>query len=159
MEAKGPHSLLDGELLFLGEIPRKTAFEKGFPQGYYREGEIEKWDPMEDDSAIVGHVAGRGLVVLSGCAHSGIVNTVNYAREVTGVEDVFVVMGGFHLTGEIFDPIIGPTVEALKELRPRYIVPTHCTGRKAAMELERQMPEQFLLNMSGTTMVFDRHLS
>lgn len=156
VEARDPHALLDGELLFLGEIPRRTAFEKGFPQGYYKEGEIEKWDPTEDDSAIVGHVQAKGLVVLSGCAHSGIINTVNYAKEVTGVNDVFAVMGGFHLTGATFEPIISPTVEALKALRPRYVVPAHCTGHKAAMELERQMPEQFLLNMSGTKMVFDR---
>lgn len=155
VETTAPHTLLDGELLFLGEIPRKTAFEKGFPQGYYTEGELERWDPTEDDSAIVGHVESKGLVILSGCAHSGIVNTVNYAKEVTGVDDVFVVMGGFHLTGAMFESSIGPTVEALKELHPRYIVPTHCTGHKAAMELERQMPEQFLLNMSGTRMVFE----
>jgi len=157
VEARAPHALIDGGLLFLGEIPRRTAFEKGFPHGYYKEGESEKWDPTEDDSAIVGHVQGKGLVVLSGCAHSGIVNTVNYAKEVTGVDDVFAVMGGFHLTGAVFEPIISPTVQALRMLHPRYVVPTHCTGRNASMELERQMPEQFLLNMSGTKMVFDRH--
>lgn len=152
--SRTPRALLDGALLFLGEIPRKTAFEKGFARAYYQEGGAEKWDPMEDDSAIVGHVRGKGLVVLSGCAHSGIVNTVNYAREVTGVDEVFVVMGGFHLTGAEFEPLIDPTTRAIRAMRPRYVVPTHCTGRKAVMEMERQMPEQFLLNMSGTRMVF-----
>ena len=93
-------------------------------------------------------------MVLSGCAHSGIVNTVAYAREVTGVERVFAVMGGFHLTGADFEPIIETTTEALKAFDPRYIVPTHCTGRKASMHIEREMPDQFLLNMSGTKMVF-----
>jgi len=63
-------------------------------------------------------------------------------------------MGGFHLTGPDFEPIIAKTTEALKEINPRYIVPTHCTGRKAAMHIEREMPEEFLLNMSGTKMVF-----
>jgi 7,8-dihydropterin-6-yl-methyl-4-(beta-D-ribofuranosyl)aminobenzene 5'-phosphate synthase len=92
--------------------------------------------------------------VLSGCAHSGIVNTVAYAREVTGVDPVYAVMGGFHLTGADFEPIIGRTTEALIALNPRYIVPTHCTGRKASMHIEREMPEKFLLNMSGTKMVF-----
>ena len=87
-------------------------------------------------------------------SHSGIINTVNYAREVTGVEDVFVVMGGFHLTGADFEPIIGPTTDALKALNPQYVVPTHCTGRKAIMHLEKEMPDNFLLNMSGTKMVF-----
>jgi 7,8-dihydropterin-6-yl-methyl-4-(beta-D-ribofuranosyl)aminobenzene 5'-phosphate synthase len=149
-----PRLLLGGRLLFLGEIPRKTGFEKGMLKARYEESGAEKFDPIEDDSAVVAHVRGKGLVILSGCAHSGIVNTVAYAREVTGVEPIFVVMGGFHLTGADFEPIIENTTEALKAFNPRYVVPTHCTGRKASMHIEREMPENFLLNMSGTKMVF-----
>ncbi len=148
-------SLLDGALLYLGEIPRKTEFEKGFPRMYYEDDGVEKWDPIEDDTAIVAHVKGKGLVILSGCAHAGIVNTVRYAQEVTGVDAIHAVMGGFHLTGTDFEPVIEPTVEALKELNPRYVIPTHCTGRKAIMRIEKAMPESFLLNMSGTNMVFE----
>jgi 7,8-dihydropterin-6-yl-methyl-4-(beta-D-ribofuranosyl)aminobenzene 5'-phosphate synthase len=154
VQARTPHVLLDETLLFLGEIPRRTDFEKGILRARYEEEGREKFDPIEDDSAVVAHVKGKGLVVLSGCAHSGIVNTVAYACEVTGVEQVFVVMGGFHLTGADFEPIIGKTTEALKAFNPRYIVPTHCTGRKASIHIEHEMPEQFLLNMSGTKMVF-----
>jgi 7,8-dihydropterin-6-yl-methyl-4-(beta-D-ribofuranosyl)aminobenzene 5'-phosphate synthase len=149
-----PRSLLCDTLLFLGEVPKRTEFEKGMLKARYEEGGSEKFDPLEDDSAVVAHVKGKGLVVLSGCAHSGIVNTVAYARDVTGVEPVYAVMGGFHLTGADFEPIIGRTTEALKAFNPRYIVPTHCTGRKASMHIERKMPEKFLLNMSGTKMVF-----
>ena len=152
--SRTPRFLLDDALLFLGEIPRRTEFEKGMLKARYEEEGAEKFDPLEDDSAVVAHVKGKGLVVLSGCAHSGIVNTVAYAREVTGVDPVFVVMGGFHLTGADFEPIIGKTTEALKALNPRYIVPTHCTGRKASMHIEREMPDKFLLNMSGTRIVF-----
>ena len=147
--------LLGGALLYLGEIPRRTEFEKGFPRMYYDDKGEEKWDPIEDDTAVVAHVRGKGLVILSGCAHAGIINTVKYAKEVTGVETIHAVMGGFHLTGADFEPVIGPTVEALKALNPRYVVPTHCTGRKAIMQIEREMPESFLLNMSGTNMVFE----
>jgi 7,8-dihydropterin-6-yl-methyl-4-(beta-D-ribofuranosyl)aminobenzene 5'-phosphate synthase len=149
-----PRLLLDGMLLFLGEVPKRTDFERGMMKARYEEGGAEKFDPVEDDSAVVAHVGGKGLVVLSGCAHSGIVNTVAHAREVTGVGEVFAVMGGFHLTGADFEPIIGRTTDALKALNPRYIVPTHCTGRKASVHIEREMPESFLLNMSGTKMVF-----
>lgn len=149
-----PRALLGDTLLFLGEIPRRTEFEKGMLKARYEEKGAEKFDPIEDDSAVVAHVKGKGLVVLSGCAHSGIVNTVAYAREVTGIGEVFAVMGGFHLTGADFEPIIGKTTDALKALNPRYIVPTHCTGRKASMHIEREMAENFLLNMSGTRMVF-----
>jgi len=152
--SRTPRPLLGDTLLFLGEVPKRTEFEKGMLKARYEESGTEKFDPIEDDSAVVAHVKGKGLVVLSGCAHSGIVNTVAYAREVTGVHPVYAVMGGFHLTGADFEPIIGRTTEALKALNPRYIVPTHCTGRKASMHIEREMPEEFLLNMSGTKMVF-----
>ena len=64
-------------------------------------------------------------------------------------------MGGFHLTKADFEPIIEPTTRALKALGPEYVIPTHCTGRKATMYLEKEMPDQFLLNMSGTRMVFE----
>ena len=154
LESKEPYPMLDHRILFLGEIPKKTDFEKGFPRMYYDENDEAKWDPIEEDSAIVANVRGKGLVILSGCAHSGIVNTVEYAREVTGIDNVFVVMGGFHLTGADFEPIIEPTSKALKVVNPQYIVPTHCTGRKAVMHLEKEMPDKFLLNMSGTKMVF-----
>jgi 7,8-dihydropterin-6-yl-methyl-4-(beta-D-ribofuranosyl)aminobenzene 5'-phosphate synthase len=146
--------MLDGALLFLGEIPRRTDFEKGMLRARYEEEGREKFDPIEDDSAVVAHVKGKGLVVLSGCAHSGIVNTVAYAREITEVDEIFAIMGGFHLTGADFEPIIERTTQALKAFNPRYIVPAHCTGRKASMHIEREMPEEFLLNMSGTRMVF-----
>jgi 7,8-dihydropterin-6-yl-methyl-4-(beta-D-ribofuranosyl)aminobenzene 5'-phosphate synthase len=154
VESEKPRMLLDDTVLFLGEVPKQTEFEKGFPKMHFDEDGESKWDPIEEDSAIVVHVKGKGLVVLSGCAHSGIINTVNYARQVTAVEDLFVVMGGFHLTGADFEPIIGPTTDALKTLNPQYVVPTHCTGRKAVMHLEKEMPDNFLLNMSGTRMVF-----
>ncbi len=149
-----PRLLLDDCVLFLGEIPKQTDFEKGFPRMHYDGDGESRWDPIEEDTAIVMNVRGKGLVVLSGCAHSGIINTVKYAREATGVEDLFVVMGGFHLTGADFEPIIAQTAETLKTLNPQYVVPTHCTGRKAIMHLEKEMPEKFLLNMSGTRMVF-----
>jgi len=155
VKTKECKALLDGTLLYLGEIPRRTEFEKGFPRMFYDDDGEEKWDPIEDDTAIVAHVKGKGLVILSGCAHAGIINTVRYAQEVTGVDSVYVVMGGFHLTGADFEPIIEPTVKALKNLNPAYVVPTHCTGRKAIMHIEKEMPEEFLLNMSGTKMVFE----
>ena len=154
VESREPRILLDDSVLFLGEIPRQTEFEKGFPRMYYNEDGETKWDPIEDDSAIVANVKRKGLVILSGCAHSGIINTVKYARELSGVDSVFVVMGGFHLTGADFEPIIEPTTEALKRFNPQYVVPTHCTGRKAVIHLEKEMPDRFLLNMSGTKIVF-----
>jgi len=153
-ETTGPLPLLDGTLLFLGQIPRRTDFEKGAPSLCYEENGQEKKDTFEDDTAVVVNVKDKGLVVLSGCAHAGIVNTVWQAREVTGVDKVFAVMGGFHLGGPDQAPVIAPTIAALKEINPDYIVPTHCTGRKAVMQIEAAMPAQFILNMSGTRLTF-----
>ena len=73
---------------------------------------------------------------------------------VTGIQKVHAVIGGFHLTGPVFEPIIGQTVQEFKKIGPNYIVPTHCTGRKAAQTIEREMPEAFVLNMSGTKLTF-----
>jgi 7,8-dihydropterin-6-yl-methyl-4-(beta-D-ribofuranosyl)aminobenzene 5'-phosphate synthase len=142
-------------LAFLGELPRRTAFERGMGKARYREeGGRETFDAIEDDSAVVAHVRGRRLVVLSGCAHSGIVNTVRHVREATGVDRVFAIMGGFHLTSAAFEGAVEPTIEALRGFAPRCIVPTHCTGRRTVARIEQAMPEQFLLDMSGTKMVF-----
>lgn len=154
IEAKGPETLLDGDVGFLGEIERVTDFEKGFPIAFFQEDAVEKWDPIEDDTAVVMNLKGKGLVVLSGCAHSGVVNTVRYAKAVTGVEKVHAIMGGFHLSGPFFEPIVGRTTEELQKLAPDYIIPTHCTGRKAIMHMENAMPGQFILNMSGTKLTF-----
>ena len=65
------------------------------------------------------------------------------------------VLGGFHLTGPAFDPIIKPTIEGMKKIGPDYIAPTHCTGWKAVNEFAREMPDPFLLNCVGTTYVFE----
>ena len=154
VESVDPYPLLDGWGLFLGEIPRVTDFELGAPSLFYQEEGREIQDTFEDDTAVVFNVAGQGLVVLSGCAHSGIVNTTLYARQVTGVDKVLAVMGGFHLTGPDQEPKIAPTTSALKDLAPKWVIPTHCTGRKAVQTIEQELGNSFLLNMSGTTMTF-----
>jgi 7,8-dihydropterin-6-yl-methyl-4-(beta-D-ribofuranosyl)aminobenzene 5'-phosphate synthase len=96
----------------------------------------------------------KGLVILSGCAHAGIINTVQYAIEVTGIDKIHAVMGGFHLSGPFFETIIDRTTQELQNLHPTFVIPTHCTGRKAIMAIEKQMPNQFILNMAGTKLTF-----
>lgn len=154
IETRMPYPLLGGRALFLGEVRRETAYEKGMPMAHFDDRGSEKWDPIEEDSALVMRLKGKGLIVLSGCAHSGIINTVNFAREVTGIKRVHAVMGGFHLAGPAFEPAIGKTADALKKIGPDYIIPCHCTGRKAIMAIEKKLPDQFLLNMAGTTLTF-----
>jgi 7,8-dihydropterin-6-yl-methyl-4-(beta-D-ribofuranosyl)aminobenzene 5'-phosphate synthase len=107
-----------------------------------------------DDQAIVIHIKGRGLIIISGCAHAGIVNTVEYAKKITGVHSVCAVMGGFHLTGPVFEPRINSTIDAMKAANPDYIIPMHCTGWKAINSFMASMPEKCILNTVGTTYVF-----
>ena len=150
-----PTVLADGQILFLGEIERVTGFEKGMPNAFYTADDGEYlWDPLVDDTALAVNVAGKGLVVLSGCAHSGIVNTVKHAMKLSGVDKVHAVIGGFHLSGSAFAQIIDPTVAALAGLSPDFVVPTHCTGRNAGLAFERKFGEKFLVNMSGTALTF-----
>ena len=91
----------------------------------------------------------RDLVVLSSCAHRGIVNTVKHAQKMTGIEKVHLVMGGFHLTGAKPE-IIQKTIADIKAINPDYIVPTHCTGFEAISAFAREMPDRFILNTAGT---------
>jgi hypothetical protein len=148
-------TMLIGEhALVTGQIPRTTPFEKGSPnQSALIDG---KWQPdpwIHDDQAIVINVKDKGLVVLTGCGHAGVVNTLKCARDMTGVNQIHAVIGGFHLTGPIFEPIIEPTVQALKDFNPSVIVPQHCTGWKATHLIAREFPDAFTPNSVGTTMV------
>jgi 7,8-dihydropterin-6-yl-methyl-4-(beta-D-ribofuranosyl)aminobenzene 5'-phosphate synthase len=143
-----------GTALALGEVERVTDFESGF--GWAEVKEEEGWvkDPFRDDQGIVFNVKGKGLVVIGGCSHAGIINTVKYAQKAAGISDVYAVMGGFHLTGPMFEPIIQPTIDAMKELDPAFVMPMHCTGWKAINRFAQEMPDQFFLTSVGTSYVF-----
>ncbi len=151
VERPEPSFLFAGSVLVTGEVPRTTDFEEGFAiHQALRNG---RWEPdplILDDQALVVHVAGRGLVVVTGCGHAGVVNVVRYARALTGVERVHAVLGGFHLTGALFEPVIGPTVDALGALAPDVVVPAHCTGWRAMHELANRLPAAFVPNAVGT---------
>ncbi|HKZ24546.1 MAG TPA: MBL fold metallo-hydrolase, partial [Acidimicrobiia bacterium] len=95
-------------------------------------------------------VRDKGLVVLTGCGHAGIVNIVRYAKKLTGVDTVYAVIGGFHLTGGLFEPIIPQTVAALAKFSPRVVVPAHCTGWKATQRIAAVLADAFLPGSVGT---------
>jgi 7,8-dihydropterin-6-yl-methyl-4-(beta-D-ribofuranosyl)aminobenzene 5'-phosphate synthase len=154
LQRKKPSTLAAGHLLVTGEVERTTPFEKGFPGMEALIGNRWTHDPIRDDQALVINVRDRGLVVISGCAHAGIINTVEYAKKITSVDKVHVVMGGFHLTGPLIEPVIQPTIDAMKRIDPDYIVPMHCTGWNAINRFAEEMPGRFILNTVGTTYVF-----
>jgi 7,8-dihydropterin-6-yl-methyl-4-(beta-D-ribofuranosyl)aminobenzene 5'-phosphate synthase len=138
-----------------GETERKNDFETGFTWPEVKRNGEWITDPFSDDLSIAISVKEKGLVVLGGCSHKGIINIIDREKEVTDIEKVHAVIGGFHLTGPQFEPIISKTVEEMKKRGPDYIVPMHCTGWEAMTAFQKEMPEQFLLNTVGTTFVFD----
>jgi 7,8-dihydropterin-6-yl-methyl-4-(beta-D-ribofuranosyl)aminobenzene 5'-phosphate synthase len=155
VQSSDPSLRLDHRILVTGEIPRTNDFEKGFPIHFAEiDGRMENDPLIQDDQALVLDVKDKGLVVLTGCGHSGIINTIKYAKELTGRDTIYAVMGGMHLTGGIFEQIIPRTVEELRILKSRFLVPCHCTGLKAVNEIMRTSPEAFIQNSVGTTYVF-----
>ncbi len=97
------------------------------------------------------HVRGRGLVVLTGCGHAGAVNIARHAMWLTGVDRLHALLGGFHLTGPAFEPVIEPTVDAFVDMAPDVLVPAHCTGWKAQHRLAAALPSAFVPNAVGTS--------
>ncbi len=151
IEERQPSLVLDGALLITGEVERTTEFERGFPiHQAFRDGEWQSDPLILDDQAAVLNVRDKGLAVLTGCGHAGIVNIVRYAQKLTGVDRVYAVIGGFHLNGPLFEPIIPDTCEALAELAPEVIVPAHCTGWRATHLLAATFPDAFIQNSVGT---------
>ena len=150
MEATRPTVLAGGHMATLTEIPRQVDFEKGMPTTYYRKGDNLYKDHIKDDQGIVMSVREKGLVVITGCGHSGVINTVRYAQDITGIDQIYAVIGGFHLTGPSFEPFIQPTIEEMKRFSPQVIVPCHCTGWEAIKAFEKAFPDAFVLNAVGT---------
>ncbi len=153
-EISGPSLQMEDHLLVTGEVERVTPFEKGMPNAFIKQGDSLVHDDILDDQGCVLNVRDEGIVVISGCAHAGIINTIRYAQKLTGVEKVLGVIGGFHLTGPVFEPIIGDTIEEMKRINPNRLVPMHCTGWNAIKAFEAAMPNAFALNASGTTYQF-----
>ncbi len=113
-------------------------------------------DPLvNDDQAIITNIKDRGLVIITGCGHAGIINTINYSKKLARINKVFAVLGGFHLTGgSMFEEAIEPTINELKKADPQYIIPCHCTGWKGTNRIINTMPEKFIQSSVGTTFNF-----
>lgn len=154
VESLGPTLVGDGLFLVTGEIPRETTFEHGLPGSMKRvDGDLVP-DPVIDDQAIAVDVRGHGLVVISGCAHAGIVNSVWYARELTDRQPVYAVLGGFHLSGEPFRAAIEPTIAVLRDETPSRIVPMHCTGVDAISRMRTAFGDRCRVSAVGTRFTF-----
>ena len=157
IEERGPSLLLDGMVLVTGQVERVTDFEQGFPlqQARTEDGhgwEVDTW--IWDDQAVVFHLKDKGLVVLSSCSHAGVINVLRHAQRLTGIDAVYAFVGGLHLSGSEFEPIIARTIAELVAIGPTIIIPGHCTGWKAIHEVARHMPQAYVQPSVGTRLHF-----
>ena len=148
VEVKEPTPIIPGAYL-PGKVEQVTDYEKVAPNFVAKKGNEFVQETFIGEQAVILNAKGKGLVVVSSCAHRGIVNTIKQAQKMTGIEKVYAVMGGFHLTGTSPERI-QKTIADIKAINPEYIVPTHCTGFQAIAAFAREMPNQFILNTAGT---------
>lgn len=155
VEEGQPSFLFDRSVLITGEVPRVTGYEPGFPpQQAWLDG-CWKPDPLVlDDQALIVDVKDKGLVVITGCGHAGVVNICRYARRLTKDRPLHAVIGGFHLNGPLFEPLIPRVLDDLAALAPSVIVPAHCTGWRAQHALAARFGEAFIPNTVGTRLEF-----
>jgi len=152
VEVAEPTEVMPG-CYMTGNIERTTEYEKGSPTLFIKRGDRLEQDYFPGEQAIVCNVKGKGIVVISGCAHAGIINTVRHAQKITGIQKVHAVIGGFHLVNASPE-IIEKTVADMQAIAPDYIIPAHCTGFEAIVTFAEKMPEQFILNTAGTQYTF-----
>jgi 7,8-dihydropterin-6-yl-methyl-4-(beta-D-ribofuranosyl)aminobenzene 5'-phosphate synthase len=145
--SKKPVRITDN-IITSGEIPMVTDYEEIEPYLVVKEGKRFKPDKLLDDQALF-ITTKRGLVVILGCAHRGIINTLYHARKLTGEKKIYMVVGGCHLM-DASEERIYLTIAALKELGVQRIGVSHCTGLSAAAIMAREFGDSFFFNVAGT---------
>ncbi|MFC1874010.1 MBL fold metallo-hydrolase [Chloroflexota bacterium] len=134
-----------------GEIPMLSGYEAVEDNLFVKEDDQFRPDPLADDLALVID-ADFGLVVILGCAHRGIVNTLRQAQKLTGKELVYAVIGGTHLFPASEDRV-ERTIADLKELGIQRLGVSHCTGFHASARLAQEFEDAFFLNNAGSRLV------
>jgi 7,8-dihydropterin-6-yl-methyl-4-(beta-D-ribofuranosyl)aminobenzene 5'-phosphate synthase len=151
IEEANPSFLFGRSVLITGEVPRITGYEPGFPpQQAWLGG---RWEPdplVLDDQALVVDIKDKGLLVITGCGHAGVINICRYARRLTRERPLYAVIGGFHLNGPLFEPLIPAVLDDLAALAPAVIVPAHCTGWRAQHAMSARFPDSYIPNTVGT---------
>lgn len=145
-----PTEIIPG-LWLTGQIPRRTDFEDtGGP--FYQDSQRQQEDLIPDDQALFAHTP-EGIVVIFGCGHSGLVNTLNYISELTGGEPVRAVFGGLHLL-RAGDDRLNYSANTLEVMDVRTIGANHCTGQKALTYLWNRFPDRCVECKAGSRFSF-----
>jgi 7,8-dihydropterin-6-yl-methyl-4-(beta-D-ribofuranosyl)aminobenzene 5'-phosphate synthase len=135
------------DIVASGEEPMRTGFEHVSESLVLWENGTERPDPLDDDQSLY-IVTDLGLVVILGCAHRGMINIVEHAREITGVDRVYLVLGGTHLVAAD-EKQLEETIQAIRRLDIRHLGVSHCTGPEAAVDLAAALGDRFFFNHAG----------
>jgi len=141
-----PQALHDDMFFVSGEIPRVTAYERGYPGQVRLMADGQSWEPDEllmDERFLAVNVAGKGLIVFSACSHAGIVNVLTHARDRFSGVPLHAAMGGLHLSGPN-EAIIPQTVEGLRAFGLKTIAAGHCTGWRGMTALANAFGDKIL---------------
>ena len=139
---------LSANIMTTGEIPMTTDYEAVETYLTVKENGESKQDTLADDLSLIIDTE-FGLVVILGCAHRGIVNTLKHVQKITGKELIYAAIGGTHLVHASKERL-EKTAAALKEMGVQYLGVSHCTGFKSSAYLAREFGDRFFLNNSGT---------
>jgi 7,8-dihydropterin-6-yl-methyl-4-(beta-D-ribofuranosyl)aminobenzene 5'-phosphate synthase len=139
-------------LMVTGPVPRVTDFEDTSGP-FFLDAQCAKPDPLVDDQALFFDST-EGTVVLLGCAHAGVINTLRYVRQLTGERPIHAVLGGMHLAGASAQRL-KRTIDELRELNIHRLGPAHCTGRAATAALWDALPDRCIPWHVGTQVEFD----
>jgi len=136
-----------------GFVPRETDFEGGDMENRYarKNGEIFQ-DLVADDQSLIINTA-EGLLVILGCAHSGVLNIINHSMKITGMDRIFAIVGGTHL-GYAGTRQIEKTIEILKNFHVQHLIPSHCTGPRVGARLSMEFEKCFQFSHVGMSLAF-----
>jgi 7,8-dihydropterin-6-yl-methyl-4-(beta-D-ribofuranosyl)aminobenzene 5'-phosphate synthase len=141
---------IDDSIMTTGEIPMETIFEQVDADLFFKDDSGWQPDKIMDDQALIVNTE-SGLVVILGCAHRGIVNTLYHAKHLTGKEMIYMVVGGSHLINAS-EERLWQTIAALRELDVKRLGLCHCTDLPAASVLAQEFGESFFFNKAGTVL-------
>lgn len=143
-----PQLLSGGHFHLSGEIPRRTAYERGLPNHVRLAEDGVTWEPdplIMDERFLAVRVRDKGLIVFTACSHAGVVNVLEHAREIFPDVPLYAVMGGLHLSGPGPEKIIPETVRDLNGFGLKMIIPGHCTGWRAVTALVTAFGEEVVV--------------
>ncbi|MBN1435960.1 MAG: MBL fold metallo-hydrolase [Sedimentisphaerales bacterium] len=148
---KKPTAIIPG-ITVTGPIPRNSDFED-VGGSFFQDSDATKPDPITDDQSLFLET-NQGLVVVLGCAHAGVVNTLDHIAQLTSKKEFHTIIGGMHL-GNASPQRIDQTIQAFRRYNIQQIIPAHCTGTNAAAKLYQAFPDKCITASVGATLEFE----